>query len=363
MKSIIITGLVLLQSISYAGIFDNVNPMDYYQVDPCDNPANFCVEVDGQMVDVTPDYKKQINKIVEDKYSKVSYDQVRDLNQMNRSELIDLINKNDNGKNGPKPIYIPLSLTNQELIMLAASTSLGLVIFNKDQEVMDFIQDTRTETTQQVADVANLFGKEAVFPIVLGSYFVGLVFDNGNLKQVGLIGVGAGLATQLATEGLKKGFTRKRPNKEDGHDKFFSGEGHYSFASGHTSAAFSLATVFAEVYGDEYPIVPYLSYGVATMTAYARMHDKKHWLTDVIGGAIVGHLVTKLFIRAMEGDENGGLVIAPYWTADGDEFGFNISYTPKKPGVKEFKCKEIKDKYLRVEACMQELFERSYQNL
>ncbi len=56
-----------------------------------------------------------------------------------------------------KGYFIPLALTDKELLMFAAGTSLGLVVFHYDQEIMDFIQDHKTETTAEVTKVGNLF--------------------------------------------------------------------------------------------------------------------------------------------------------------------------------------------------------------
>lgn len=258
--------------------------------------------------------------------------------------------------NKDKKYFIPLSIKNKDELFLLTSLSLGMIVFTQDREVMDFVQNTKTEKTKQVAAVANLFGREAVFPIVAGAYFVGVVMKDNKLKQVGLFAVSTGLATQLVTEVFKKSFLRARPNKDKGPYSFGEGE-NYSFFSGHTSAAFSLATVIAEVYKDQ-PIIPYLAYGVATLTAYARMHDNKHWATDVLAGAVAGHLVTKILMRTWEDRTSaGGLIVAPILGSD--KWGFSIIYTPVRPDSVKLQCAENEGHETAIiEECLDEIFSR-----
>lgn len=61
-----------------------------------------------------------------------------------------------------------------------------------------------------------------------------------------------------------------------------------AFPSGHTAAAFSIATVFAGRF-TEYRAVPYLAYGTATLVAFTRMIEHEHWASDLIFGALAGY--------------------------------------------------------------------------
>jgi membrane-associated phospholipid phosphatase len=66
-------------------------------------------------------------------------------------------------------------------------------------------------------------------------------------------------------------------------------KGGSSFPSLHASAAFAIGTVFAESGGDDYRWVRRIvGFGVASGTAYARLHGNAHWLSDVVAGAAVG---------------------------------------------------------------------------
>jgi len=62
-----------------------------------------------------------------------------------------------------------------------------------------------------------------------------------------------------------------------------------SFPSGHTTVAFAAATVFAKEYKD-IPMVPIISYSVATLIGLSRLTENRHWATDVLAGAALGYL-------------------------------------------------------------------------
>ena len=71
-----------------------------------------------------------------------------------------------------------------------------------------------------------------------------------------------------------------------------SGAG-YAFPSGHTSSAFMGACFIHFQFGLVYALLPYL---LAAFTGYSRIYAKKHWLRDVIAGALLAAVVTCYFV-------------------------------------------------------------------
>lgn len=59
-----------------------------------------------------------------------------------------------------------------------------------------------------------------------------------------------------------------------------------SFPSGHTVVAFAMSTVLAERIDQLWARV--LFYGMASLTAFARVHNNQHWTSDVFAGAVFG---------------------------------------------------------------------------
>jgi hypothetical protein len=70
--------------------------------------------------------------------------------------------------------------------------------------------------------------------------------------------------------------------------------GYNSFPSGHTAQAFAAATLLAEEYGRRYKWVPYVAYGLASSVGMLRVMNNRHFVSDVLVGAGIGILSTKI---------------------------------------------------------------------
>lgn len=68
----------------------------------------------------------------------------------------------------------------------------------------------------------------------------------------------------------------------------------HSFPSGHTTFAFTNATVLYNEFQNTSPLLAYSGYAMATTTGVFRMINNKHWLSDVLVGAGIGIVVTQL---------------------------------------------------------------------
>lgn len=67
-----------------------------------------------------------------------------------------------------------------------------------------------------------------------------------------------------------------------------------SFPSGHTTEAFACAEFMRMEYKDFSPWYAMAGYAMAVTTGYLRMYNNQHWLSDIISGAGIGILSTKL---------------------------------------------------------------------
>ncbi|MEO0573642.1 MAG: phosphatase PAP2 family protein [Bacteroidota bacterium] len=93
------------------------------------------------------------------------------------------------------------------------------------------------------------------------------------------------VVNQILTGSLKRITKKQRPDGSSGLK---------SWPSGHTSLAFVSATVLYEEFKEESPILAYSGYVFAGATGFLRMANNRHWLSDVLAGAGLGILVTKL---------------------------------------------------------------------
>ena len=106
---------------------------------------------------------------------------------------------------------------------------------------------------------------------------------NGKNHKALLNGVEAVAATSLLTEVLKSTVREPRPN----------GSNRASFPSGHTSAAFAMATVLA----DEQPKLKWFWYLLAAGVGWSRVDLRAHHTHDVIAGAVLGTFVARQIIN------------------------------------------------------------------
>ncbi len=106
-----------------------------------------------------------------------------------------------------------------------------------------------------------------------------------------------------------------------------------AFPSGHTATAFMGAEFLFQEYRDVSIAYGIIGYTVAGATGFLRMSNNKHWLSDVIAGAGVGILSTKLayklqpWIRrhVFKNKESISGVIMP--TYNNKQLGFGLSLT------------------------------------
>jgi membrane-associated phospholipid phosphatase len=123
--------------------------------------------------------------------------------------------------------------------------------------------------------------------LVAGTWAFGWMLDNSAGRDEAYRMLEAGALSSITTEIFKYGAGRSRPNETLRVDDWRKGGS--SFPSLHASAAFAIGTVFAESGGDDYRWVRrFIGFGVASYTAYERLHGNAHWLSDVVAGAAIG---------------------------------------------------------------------------
>ncbi len=67
-----------------------------------------------------------------------------------------------------------------------------------------------------------------------------------------------------------------------------------SFPSGHTAQAFAAASFLSLEYQSRFHWIPYVSYGLASGVGLLRMANNRHYVSDVLMGAGIGILSTRL---------------------------------------------------------------------
>jgi membrane-associated phospholipid phosphatase len=123
---------------------------------------------------------------------------------------------------------------------------------------------------------------------------------------------------------LKKAGGRQRPYETSDSGSWHDGGD--SFPSLHATAAFAIGTVLAESGNDRYRrIRRVLGYGLAVGTAYARMDDGAHWLSDTVAGGSLG-VATARFVmkrRDVPDERRGRLSLEP--SSTGVELTYSVA--------------------------------------
>ncbi len=142
-------------------------------------------------------------------------------------------------------------------------------------------------------------------------------------KAKGLaVGVGAALATEGVVAGLKKGVGRQRPDNS----------GNDSFPSGHAALTAVSATMTDRTI-DTLPIsgtsqfaLKSLAVGLSVGTDYARVEARKHYPSDVLVGAAIGHFMGVFADEAFLGLSPDHFVPTVNLSRHGGTVGFEGSF-------------------------------------
>jgi len=117
-------------------------------------------------------------------------------------------------------------------------------------------------------------GARTQLAAALATYTIGRISRHRTTTAIGADLIGAQIVTQGMTAAIKLSVGRTRP---DGTQ--------YSFPSGHASVTFATATVLQRHLGWKVGVP---AYGLATYVAASRIHDQRHFLSDVAFGAALG---------------------------------------------------------------------------
>lgn len=126
---------------------------------------------------------------------------------------------------------------------------------------------------------------------------LGKGYQTGNYGEPFRYWAVSNIGTVALTYVFKFGVGRTRPNERN----------HHSFPSGHSSVAFATATMYQMWYGWKGGLPAYI---FATITAFQRLDDNQHWLSDVITGAAIGIAVPYMFYKGEEKAKND---IQAFW--------------------------------------------------
>lgn len=164
----------------------------------------------------------------------------------------------------------------------------GLVLLSAlDAAVRTEAQEHRSPARDQVAAVLRTGGEPEVYvPVPAAIFLAGLATRRPALRGAGERVAGSLVVAGVLTVATKLVVGRLRPNETTEPYAFKPLSGAAAFPSGHSAMAFTLATALAgEIHR---PWVTALLVSAAAGTAWSRVNDNHHWLSDVAAGAAIG---------------------------------------------------------------------------
>jgi membrane-associated phospholipid phosphatase len=171
-----------------------------------------------------------------------------------------------------------------------------------DEPVQRYAQRHRSNTSNDIAAVFRQEGEAPYYAgISLGVLGIGMLTGKPGVRRAGTRLVAAVLLSAGEMEAMKRVVGRSRPNEEVGAFSFhpFTSlkdsvgvETRGAMPSGHVAAAFAVATSLTD--DIKSPLVHVLLFTAATGTAFSRINDNRHWLSDTAMGAVLGIFTAKV---------------------------------------------------------------------
>jgi hypothetical protein len=145
-----------------------------------------------------------------------------------------------------------------------------------------------------------------MMPVALAGAAAGAVaFGDARMQNMGLISLESIAGAAALSIGTKRIVGRARPNEELGPWTRTADKSNASFPSNHSAVAFAAVAPFAQEYD-----APWL-YGLAAVSSVGRAASRQHWVSDVVGGGVIGYAVGSWLWKAQRSDSKSQFAITP----------------------------------------------------
>jgi len=221
--------------------------------------------------------------------------------------------------NGKHVFTSPLRFKTQDWLLLGAVIATTGAIGLADGDLRESIQNNRNGTTRRIARVVGPLGDGRTALVVAGGfYLIGSLTKNEKSKETIIMAVEAGVVSGMFTGLIKLSTARGRPFLNDGPagfgDPFDLERGQTALPSGHTTLAFSSASVISSQYDS--PWVAVTAYSLASLVGWSRIHDDKHWASDVFLGAVIGTVVGRTVVKLHNKNNSGNFKVSPMFNSN-----------------------------------------------
>lgn len=203
-----------------------------------------------------------------------------------------------------------------------------VALYHNDHRIQKLSQEDQSRSSSDISSVFGQFGENRILIPSLGVvYLFGKGCKNERLEDCAILSMESLLLATFVTNAIKFSTHRSRPYTGEDYDSWAepswdNNNDYLSFPSGHATSAFSVATIIANEYKEK-PLVPFFSYTVASLTAISRIHDNKHWASDVFLGSVIGYYTGKVVI-GLNNPRESSLSFTPVFHGQG--YGLAVTY-------------------------------------
>ncbi len=228
----------------------------------------------------------------------------------------------------------PAKIKTKDLIFWVPVITTTAILIANDEQIYRGFKDYQNKHgwVDSVSPQITKLGDGTASVVISGLFYIGgLAFNDERAKETASLGLQVLIHTGIMVQVGKHLTGRTRPGATGGMDhwtgisgffkRYDEGFTHYdSFPSGHTITVWGMATVIAEEYKDK-PLIPIISYSLATAAGLSRVTEDAHWLSDVFVGAVLGWTIGKFIVKR----RGRKWQITPF--ASTNSVGINLIYT------------------------------------
>ena len=203
-------------------------------------------------------------------------------------------------------VQSPFHFDSHDFLMTGIITGVTALSFTLDNSVRKDVKTLHNSSMDNITNVGEKFGAGQYGLALSGAIYLGgqIVQDN-ELRKTGVMLAEALFLDGISTVLLKVVIGRSRPYTNEGNsdiDFFRITDDDNSLPSGHTSVAFTIATVLSQRIDNTYASIALYSF--AGLTAFQRIYADRHWFSDTVLGAALGTVVGLKVVKLNSENEN-----------------------------------------------------------
>ncbi len=175
----------------------------------------------------------------------------------------------------------------RDVAFIAAATGVGVMASANDLTLSRHVAAGQSSASRHLSDAVRPLGSEVVLAGGVLAWGAAWASQREGLYAAVQRADLSIAAAAVCTYGIKQAVGRHRPeDSPDDAGVYSRFSNHDSFPSGHSTLAFATAAALDRETSSRW--IPAIGYPLAALVGWSRVHDRKHWPSDVVAGAAIG---------------------------------------------------------------------------